>query len=180
MPNGSVKGLVRSMRHLWAVYGRGLKKLGAESIVARRGVISRDLTTGSACFIGPDCRIGPRVSMGNYVMLGPEVMIVGADHVFSIDGVPMIFTGRPDVPETKIGHDVWVGARAIVLAGVTLGDCSIVAAGAVVTKDIPPFSIVAGVPAKILGERPVEDKEGHLSVMSEGKYRGGYAKRKRV
>lgn len=49
-----------------------------------------------------------------------------------------------------IKNDVWIGARAVILPGVTIGDCSVVAAGAVVTKDVPPYTLVAGVPAKVV------------------------------
>lgn len=49
-----------------------------------------------------------------------------------------------------IGNDVWVGAKAVILPGVTIGECSVVAAGAVVTKDVPPYTLVAGVPARVV------------------------------
>ena len=52
-----------------------------------------------------------------------------------------------------IGNDVWIGTRAIILSGVTVGDHSVVGAGAVVTKDVPPYAVVGGVPAKILKMR---------------------------
>lgn len=49
-----------------------------------------------------------------------------------------------------IGDDVWIGARAVILPGVTIGECSVVAAGAVVNRDVPPYTVVAGVPAKVI------------------------------
>ena len=55
---------------------------------------------------------------------------------------------------TKIGRDVWIGANAVILGGVTIGDGAVVAAGAVVTKDVEAGAIVAGVPAKVVKRRP--------------------------
>jgi maltose O-acetyltransferase len=57
----------------------------------------------------------------------------------------------------KIGDYVFIGPRAIILAGVTIGDGAVVAAGAVVTKDVDPYTIVGGVPAKVIGERGLKD-----------------------
>ncbi len=67
-----------------------------------------------------------------------------------------------DFPEYKpihIGHDVWIGARVIILDGVTIGNGAIIAAGAVVTKDIPPYSIAAGIPARVIKYR--ENKQSN-------------------
>jgi acetyltransferase-like isoleucine patch superfamily enzyme len=93
-------------------------------------------------------------------MFAPDVTIAGADHIFDQPGVPMYFGGRPELPETLIGDDVWIGARVCVLAGVKIGRGSIVAMGSVVTKDIPAYSIVGGVPAKLIRHR--FDAEGEL------------------
>jgi len=58
-----------------------------------------------------------------------------------------------EFPITKIGNDVWIGARAILKTGVTIGDGAVIAAGAVVTSDVPPYTIVGGVPAKTIRMR---------------------------
>lgn len=86
-------------------------------------------------------------------MFGPEVSIVGADHRFDMAGVPMIFAGRPRLPSTVIEEDVWVGFRSTIMCGVTIGRGAIIAANSVVTKDVPPYEIHGGVPARKLRDR---------------------------
>jgi acetyltransferase-like isoleucine patch superfamily enzyme len=103
--------------------------------------------------------ICPKVQVGKYTMFGPGVSIVGYDHRFDQPGLPIIFSGRPFLKETVIGDDVWIGCNAIVLAGCTVGRGSVVAAGAVVTKDVPEYSIVAGVPASMICRRFESDDD---------------------
>jgi len=116
-------------------------------------MISPDLIAGPFTFVGSGCNICPKVEIGAYSMLASDVMIVGGDHQFYEPGKPIIFSGRPPMPKTLIGRDCWIGVRAIIMAGVKIGDGAIVAAGAVVTKDIPPYTLAAGVPAKPIGQR---------------------------
>ncbi|MBZ0173613.1 MAG: CatB-related O-acetyltransferase [Phycisphaerales bacterium] len=117
-------------------------------------VVAPDLEAGEYSHISRGGIIGPKVKIGRYVMFGPRVIVVGDDHIFDKAGTPTIFAGRPpEVRPTVIGDDAWVGAGCIVMAGVTIGTGSIVAAGAVVTKDIPPYEIHGGVPAKKIKDR---------------------------
>jgi acetyltransferase-like isoleucine patch superfamily enzyme len=110
---------------------------------------------GDYVFIGRDCYIYANCSIGNYTMIASKVSIVGGDHRFDIAGVPMYFCGRAGLNKlkTEIGDDVWIGQGAIILAGIKIGEGAIVGAGSVVTKDIPPYAIVAGNPAKLLKYR---------------------------
>ena len=96
-------------------------------------------------------------------------MIVGDDHVFDKAGVPTIFAGRPELRPTVIGDDAWVGAGCVIMAGVTIGTGAIVAAGAVVTKDIPPYEIHGGVPAKKIRDRFASEDEraAHEAMLAE-------------
>ena len=75
--------------------------------------ISRDLIAGKFSYIGPGCSVCAGVSLGKFVMLGPGVRILGADHVFDLVGVPIIFSGRPPGLRTDIGDDVWIGANSL-------------------------------------------------------------------
>lgn len=92
------------------------------------------------------------IDIGNYVMIAPGVMIITAGHGFSKTGIPMV---KQEFTKAKvtIGNDVWIAVRAVILPGVTIGDGAIIGGGAVVTKDVPPYSIVAGVPAKVIKKR---------------------------
>jgi len=99
-----------------------------------------------------------QIIIGDNVMFGPEVTIRGGNHRFDVSGIPMTdITDDMKRPEDDlgvvIGNDVWVGTRAIILHGVTVGDGSIIAAGSVVTKDVPPYTIVGGNPARPLRAR---------------------------
>jgi maltose O-acetyltransferase len=90
------------------------------------------------------------LEIGRDAMMGPDVTLITQDHRPTPDGR---FEGY-ERGKITIGDDAWIGARAVILKGVTIGRSAIVAAGAVVARDVEPFTIVGGVPAKILKERP--------------------------
>ena len=99
-----------------------------------------------------------KIIVGNHVIFGPEVVVRGGNHRIDLVGrfMDTVAEGekRPqDDRDVVIGDDVWIGTRAIILHGVTIGRGAVVAAGAVVTKDVPPYAIVAGVPARIVKYR---------------------------
>lgn len=97
-----------------------------------------------------------KIEIGNGVMFGPEVMLIGGGHNIGHIGQFMSSvstkTGNEDLG-VVIQDDVWVGARAIVLRGVTVGRGAVVGAGALVTKSVPPYAIVGGNPARVIGFR---------------------------
>ena len=90
--------------------------------------------------------IGP-VKIGHHVNLAQGVTVTALNHNFKDANKRIDEQGISTAPVT-IGDDIWIGANAVILPGVTIGNHSVVAAGAVVTKDVPPRSLVAGVPAK--------------------------------
>lgn len=93
------------------------------------------------------------LSFGDHVMIGPNAVIVSSQHRFDDPSVPMVFLGHATDP-VSIGSDVWIGANAVILPGVNVADGTVVSAGAVVTRDTEPYSIVGGVPAARIGMRP--------------------------
>ncbi len=112
------------------------------------------ISIGNRSMIGADSIVGSAadVTIGDDVMMGPQVLIYTSNHGVEL-GTPMRLQPSENHP-VKIGNDVWIGARCIILPGVTIHDGAVVAAGAVVTKDVPPNSIVGGVPARVLKLRP--------------------------
>lgn len=118
------------------------------------GEVGEGLRVGNNSNIGPFAYIGCSgfIEIGNNVMISPRVSLYAENHVFDKLGVPMKEQGvkRGFI---KIEDDCWIAANSIVLSGVTIGTGSVVAAGSVVTSDVPPYSVVAGVPAKIVKSR---------------------------
>lgn len=144
---------IRRVKSLHCRLRYGLTNVHHTALVGPRGDISRDLAMAEFAYVGPDCIISPQVSIGAYTMLGPRVMVVGDDHVTDRAGIPITFAGRPPMRNTVIGKDVWIGCNSVVIAGISIGDGAIVAAGSVVTRDVAPFKIVGGVPARVIRDR---------------------------
>lgn len=128
-----------------------------------RAVFSSDLSIGSNSGVGPNSRIYGKISIGKDVMMGPEVVILTKHHETKDVTIPMISQGFQDELPVVILDDVWIGTRAIIMPGVTIGRGAIVGAGAVVTKDVSEYSIVGGVPAKVIGDRRFEQLEVNRS-----------------
>jgi len=157
----------------------GIKGICTSNDIQKPMSISPDLKMGKYGFIGEGAWICPKVVLGNYVMFAPQCAILGGDHKFDIPGTPTIFSGRPAVTPTYIGHDVWLGYRVIVMSGVQIGDGAIVAAGSIVTKDVAPYSIVAGIPAKQVDVRfNKEEVIKHKEMLQKEPFAGEYPKPK--
>lgn len=112
-----------------------------------------DIRVGSRSGLGVNCRVHGPLQVGQDVMIGPDVLIYATNHAFSDVNRPMIGQGFQEPRRVFIEDDAWIGARAIILPGVTIGTGSIVGAGAVVTTDVPPYSVAAGNPAEVIRRR---------------------------
>ena len=112
-----------------------------------------ELRLGSRSGLGVNCRVHGPAWIGSDVMIGPDVLIYGVSHAFADLSSPMIRQGFQASRRVTVEDDVWIGARAILLPGVTVGTGSVVGAGAVVTTDIPPYSVAAGNPAVVKRRR---------------------------
>ena len=97
-----------------------------------------------------DCHL--EIQIGNDVMIGPHAYIGDFDHDLTARPGQKI-GGATETAPVRIGNHVWIAAHAVVLKGVTIGDGAVVAAGAVVTRDVPKMTIVGGVPARVIKVR---------------------------
>jgi acetyltransferase-like isoleucine patch superfamily enzyme len=113
---------------------------------------SRNIKIGEYCQINENVFIQGAL-IGKYVMIAPNVSILNSTHNFESIDLPMIKQGAIKYNNPVIEDNVWIGRNAVILPGIKIGEGSIVAAGAIVTKDIEPYSIVGGVPAKLLKKR---------------------------
>jgi acetyltransferase-like isoleucine patch superfamily enzyme len=118
------------------------------------GEVGEGLAVGDNSNIGPYCYIGCSgfVRIGNNVMMSPRVSIYAENHNFPRVDIPMRDQGVTREAVT-IEDDCWIAANSVILAGVTIGRGSVVAAGSVVASDIAPYSVVGGVPAKMIKSR---------------------------
>ena len=180
----TLRGIIQRWRR-WKLKRRGLNldrscyvgpgiSLGVDTVCAIRGAVE----------VGPECELnqgvelnpwGGKIRLGRRVWLGPYAVIYGhggveigeqtlismhvsilsSDHAIP-ERAKLIRDCRDELKPTKIGKDVWIGANSVVLGGVTIGDGCVVGAGAVVTKDLPAYSVAVGVPAKIVRSREKE------------------------
>lgn len=111
------------------------------------------ISIGNNSGLGINCRIRGPLEIGNDVMMGPDVVIITSNHDISRTDVPMRLQGTLPSKKVIICNDVWIGARVVILPGVTIGNGCVIAAGSVVTHDIPDYVIAGGIPAKVIRSR---------------------------
>ena len=134
------------------------------------------IEVGNFVFIGHGATMASSkeypIEIGSYVMFGPNVSIYCGNHEMNQIGTPMYFM-KKDKQSTRSGKvvikdDVWIGANATILKGVTIGEGVVIAAGSIVTKSVPDYSIVAGIPAKVIKQRFSEEElQQHKQKVAE-------------
>lgn len=150
----------------------GLKKTfascGDNVTLGRRFDVAgaENISMGHDVYLGPGATLlttRAKTEFGNYVMSGPNLTIITGDHRIDVLDRPMMsLTDEDKLPENDqdvvIGSDVWMGSSVTILKGVHVADHCVIAAGAVVTKDVKPaFSVWGGVPARMISMRPGAD-----------------------
>lgn len=120
-------------------------------------ILSKDVYIDHAVKIGSRCKIQNSVSVYNGVEIGDDVF-VGPNACFTNDRVPRAFNSDWKITPTRIANGASIGANATIVCGITIGEYAMVAAGSVVTKDVPPYTLVVGNPARAVARI---DKEGN-------------------
>ncbi len=126
--------------------------LGAGTVIGGFAYLSHDVVLGAGCSVNPYAVVRGRVRAGNDVRIASHASIVAMNHNHDDLARPMGDQGESS-RGVFIGDDVWIGANAVVVDGVSIGSHAIVAAGAVVTRDVPDWHIVAGNPARTVRDR---------------------------
>ena len=133
-------------RHMLASCGQNVN-------VERHARFGRGVTLGDRSGIGINASIGEQTHIGSDVMMGPGCVIYTRNHRFDRLDIPMREQGYGPVEPVEIGDDCWIGGRVTILPGVHIGKGAVIAAGAVVAKDVPPYAVAGGVPAKVIYNR---------------------------
>lgn len=121
---------------------------------------NKKMSFGHHVQLGPHCHVSADIHFGNYVLCAAYVSFIGRnEHSYCYPGMTVWDSPRGHDEPTIIGNDVWIGHGAIIMGGVRIGDGAVVAAGAVVTKDVPPMSIVGGNPARVIKQRFGSEEE---------------------
>ena len=128
-----------------------------ENFYAHTGIsilYPKNITIGNNVSINRYTTITARapINIGNNVLIGPFVVITSSNHEYRNKEELILNQGHNDKP-IIIEDDVWIGAHSVILPGVTIGKGSVLAAGSVVTKNVEPYSVVGGVPAKLIKQR---------------------------
>ncbi len=168
-PLATLRTLARQLRLL----GLRLKSIGRFRLVAGRDInISRGVDIRPPQFIelgdhisfGKNFTCEANLRMGSEVLISSNVSVVGKDHPFDHPRLSVYFAPRLDESLVEIGDDVLVGFGSILIGSVRIGEGCIVGAGSVVTKDLPPYTICGGVPARPIRPRP---RRGGASAIPE-------------
>jgi len=158
LPRSSFKiGLIGKLsKKLRSYCGKMMFKSVGKSINIERNAfmgLGKNIEIDNYSGIGINCVVPDNIKIGKYVMMGPDVIFISQNHEFGDISKPMIFQGHKEKLIHIIEDDVWIGTKVIVLPGITIGKGAIIGAGAVVTKDVPSYAIVAGNPAKVIKYR---------------------------
>jgi acetyltransferase-like isoleucine patch superfamily enzyme len=118
--------------------------------IGRNCILSKDVYVDHGVSIGDNCKVQNSVSVYNGVTIENDVF-VGPNACFTNDKVPRACNSEWKVTPTQVGRGASIGANATIVCGITIGEYAMIAAGAVVTKDVPPFALVMGNPARVVG-----------------------------
>lgn len=130
-----------------------LAKCGERVNIERQARFGRGVELGNDSGIGIRAVVADGTKIGSDVMMGPDCLILNRNHCVEDVTRPMRLQGYTETKPVCIEDDVWIGSRVTILPGVTVHTGAVIAAGAVVTHDVPPFAVVGGVPAHVIRYR---------------------------
>lgn len=132
-----------------------LRHCGKNVNIEQNARFSPKVSLGDYSGIGVNAKINGECVIGNYVMMGEDCTIITRNHAHDRLDIPMMQQGFEKDRPVVIDDDVWIGDKVVLLPGVHIGKGAIIGAGSVVTKDVEPYSIMAGVPARKIKSRNV-------------------------
>ncbi|MEW8441400.1 MAG: CatB-related O-acetyltransferase [Candidatus Thiodiazotropha taylori] len=175
--------ILRRLQTYYALLGKSKFLTVGKGLHIGRGVrlwAPDSISIGDCVYIGKYVHIEANCSIGNYCLIANKVAIIGRhDHDFKAIGYPVRFSpwigsklSNPGFRNEKaiIDDDVWIGYGAIILTGIKIGRGAIIAAGSIVTTDVPRYSIVGGIPSRVIGTRfsNKEDIDRHEKAIKNG------------
>ena len=166
------KGISSYQLSRFGAVGKNCQLRGVGNFTEKNIFLGDNVTIGvNSTFLASDAKI----IIKNNVLLGPHVFLITGNHRIDVLG-KYICDAKEKLPENDadivIEDDVWIGAGSIILKGVTVGEGSVIGAGSVVTKDVPPYAVVAGNPAKVIKYRFSEEEiKLHKKLLLEGEHK---------
>lgn len=136
------------VRHIFSYCGKNVNVERGASFES-----GLDLRIGDNSGIGINCFVGSNTIIGNDVMMGPNCRFLTRNHAFSRTDIPINQQGFQEKKQTIIGNDCWIGRDVLATPGRIIADHSIIAAGCVLSKDFPAYSIVGGNPSRLISNR---------------------------
>ncbi|TDC23850.1 acyltransferase [Streptomyces sp. 8K308] len=147
-------------------------RLGDDSYVAAHAYLTGDISAGADCTFNPFTTVRGTVTLGEAVRIGAHTSLLGFNHSTAPDR--RIHRQATTSRGITVGDDVWIGSHVVILDGVTIGDHCVIGAGAVVTRDVPDWAMVAGNPARFIRDRrDTSRRPAHRTAGTERSRRGG-------
>lgn len=156
LPHSSVPIIGLPCERLKEFFGKRIFKYCGTNVNIGKGARfgnGKHIQIGNNSGIGMYCKVPNNVIIGEDVMMGLNVTIFGSNHNFDRTDIPMRKQGMKSYDPVIIEDDVWIGSNAIIMPGLTIKKGTIIGAGAIVTKNFPAYSIIAGNPAKLIKSR---------------------------
>ncbi len=144
------RGVFKTLR---ATLAKGILDKVGKNVNIERGAYfgaGKNISIGDNSGLGINCLVNGPLTIGRDVMMGPDVVIITQRHNYDDINIPMWRQKNHERAKVTIEDDVWIGIRVIILPGVTIGKGAVIGAGSVVTKNVAPYSIVGGIPAKVI------------------------------